>query len=141
MNTWDIADDTLAAFLDAWRSVHASEVFVMYLYQNDYSPHPGTVLGDFIVADFPGALPQDVLIGDFESATVTDHIATSQLNHAVTFSAAPLGSFSQTIYGYFVVDPANNYAWSERFEIPRTILAGGEIAVTARLRQGVCPVA
>lgn len=139
MNTWDIADDVLAELVDAWRSVHSAETYTMYLYKNDYSPHPGTVLGDFEVADFPGALPQNFLIGDFLSATVTDHIASLELNHPVNFDAAPLGSFSQVIYGYFVVNPANDYAWAERFEIPRTILAGGQIAVTPRFRQGVCP--
>lgn len=139
MNTWDISDSVLVALLDAWVNANASQTYTMYLYQNDYAPIPGTVLGDFVVASFPGALPQTFPVGDFEAASATDHIATTLLNHPVTFTAELLGYFSQTLYGYFVVDQDLNYAWAERFEVPRTILAGGEIQVTPRLRQGVCP--
>lgn len=138
-NAFDVADETLRRVQNGFVSANSSKVYSCYLFKNDYTPHPGTTGGDFIAADFPGAVAVTFAIGDFGLSSVTDHVAMITLNRSLDFTATISGTFAQLIYGYVVVDELNNYAWAERFKDSQTIGTGGKVSITPRLKQGSCP--
>lgn len=128
----------LARLLNAFRTTAGSLTYWCTLYQNDYTPHPGTVSADFIWCTYPGYLSLPFAISDFPPATVTTNVALLTLNHALTFAAASIGTFSQDVYGYVVFDNLWNYAWSERFAAPYTQIPGSSISLTPRYKHATC---
>ena len=139
-NAWGIADETLKRTQNGFRSANSARVYTVALYKNDYTPVPDTFGGNFILADFPGAVAIPFTIDSFGSSSVTDHVAMLTLNHTVTFTASPSSVFEQEIFGYVVFDELNNYSWAERFETSVTMRQGEQLVITPRLKQGVCPV-
>lgn len=98
-----------------------SYAWYVRLYKNDYTPVPGSTLGNFTYADFTGADPvalDESLWGGF--AIVSDRAV------AIYDSGTPIewentGS-AQTVYGYVVYDDNDNAVlFAERFASPEDL--------------------
>lgn len=139
-NTWDIADDTLQAMLEAYLSSIASDPdWDVHLYSNDFSPGPGTVIGDFTECTFNGYSAQPLVTADWGSVSVTDHVAISTYPTPIDFTAASSGFSSQNVYGYYVTDGAGDLLFSERFESTRVVFPLDVLSVQPVLRHTTYP--
>lgn len=83
------------------------------LFQNNYIPVAGTVIGDLTEATFSGYAAQALAGGAVSGMLDASGRAVAQWN-AVTFTKA--GATGNTIYGYYVIDGSGNLLWAERFD-------------------------
>lgn len=100
------------------------------LYQNDLTPGPATVIGDFTVANFTG-YANGVLAGVAVAGALDGSNRAVVTWNALTFTKN--GATGNTIYGYYVTTGAGNLLWAERFDgaIPMTV-NGAFIQITPR---------
>jgi hypothetical protein len=137
---WDIADLVLLGFLtDGVIPYLNSATYKIGLFQNDFTPAPGTVLDDFTACTFTGYAPQELASAVWGSPAVVDHVAMTTSADQVTFESDALAS-PQIAYGYYVTDAdMENYKWCERFETPRTINPGDVVTITPRMKLQTLP--
>jgi hypothetical protein len=108
------------------------EAYSLRLYTNDYTPAAGSVLGNFLETGFAGYYRRDLLRSSWGVPTIIAGRASS--SYAVdplewTCTAGPV-----TLHGYYVVAPASGVvAWAERFNVPRTLLTGSKLQISAVL--------
>lgn len=140
-NAWDIADDTLAAQLEAWRAVIMDEPdYEMHLYKNNYTPAPGSAIGNYTEADFDGYAAQPIVAADWGNVTLLNHVASIQSDTPCEFVADAGPGPGQEIFGYYVTDSDGAYLWGERFQISRTVNPEDTLSVTAIMRHATLPV-
>jgi len=113
-----VAGDTLAAF-------------ECRLYQNNYTPVQGSVIGSFTVATFSGYAADWCAFG---SATTVSNKAKIVGTTDVEFTHNG-GGTSNTIYGYYVVDTVSGeVVWAERFAASQAMANNGDkITITLAL--------
>jgi hypothetical protein len=102
------------------------------LYQNDYTPVEGSVVGDFTVATFTGYASITLGTGDW---TITPGAPTSAACAQKTFTSSA-GSQNQNIYGYYLVTVTDEiFIAGERFsDGPYNIANNGDaIKVTPNI--------
>lgn len=139
-NAWDETDDTLIEQLQAWLDFIAGlPDWHANLYKNDYTPVPGSVIGDYVPCDFPGYLEQDFSPADFGPAAVAAHVASSSLTTPLDFDRDGTPGSDQTAYGYYITDDTNTYRWGERFTTPRVVNGVDKITLTPRMQHKVAP--
>lgn len=98
------------------------------LYKNDYHPAKSSHWTDFAQADFPGYFRQDVPRSGWGDPVIVDGRASST-HGAVPFEWANTGD-PQTLYGYFVLNPATfKVTWAERFASAQLLATGGKLKV------------
>lgn len=138
---WDISDAMLQRMLQAymdflaadgqWRTIH--------LYQNAYTPIPGSDETDYIECDFPGYAPMDQLDLDWGSVTVALHVASSTSTTPLEFVADSTGFSTQAVYGYYMIHKDGSYLGGERFADMRTMHPDDILKVTPILRHATFP--
>jgi len=137
---WDIADGQLQEILGRYRSGYLNgENLDIHLYKNDYTPVPGSDVGDYTEADFTGYLSQVITGGTWGSVTVADHIAVTVNADTFNFTYTAGGGSPQTIYGYYITGDGGDYFWGERFSEPRVMNPADELNITPELRVRVYP--
>ena len=82
---------------------------ILHLYQNNYSPVDGSVIGSFTEATFSGYATQTCASWS-AAATVSGRASTSATARTFTNST---GSVGNSIYGYYVTDGSGNLMWAE----------------------------
>lgn len=139
-NRWFMSDAVLGAVLSAWLdSVVDDDDWSIHLYKNPHNPVPGDVLSNYDECDFPGYVQGVVVLGDFGSPVVTGNVATSTNSTVNTFTGAG-GTWSpQIVYGYFLLDGADNLVGAEAFVNPRVMNPGDELAVVPRIQEANIP--
>jgi hypothetical protein len=137
-DTYDISDDELGSELASIIAGWGVGPFTLHLFQNDYTPVPGTTLGSFSECNYPGysAAPFDP--SGFSIPVVTAHVANSTLSSAVSFVADPSGFSSQPAYGYYVTSVGGAYLWSVRFETTVNVTPGLTVNVTPQRSHKTC---
>lgn len=141
-NAWDVTDGQLSRELTAIIASEATDdMWSMYLFKNDYTPVPGSDIGDYVPADFDGFLPAPVDPERWNAVSVVDHVAISIHMDDCEFQADPSGFVSQDIYGYYVLNGADEYVWGERFQTMQTILPNGLLTILPQRHHGVTPPA
>ena len=102
------------------------------LFQNDYTPVEGSVVGNFTVATFTGYASITLATGDW---TITPGAPTAAACGQKTFTSSA-GSQNQPIYGYYLVTATDEIVIAaERFsDGPYTIVNNGDtIKVTPNI--------
>lgn len=137
---WDISDLQLQLQLTkvVYELFHV-QTFHMHLFKNDYVPVPGTTLDDFEEADYDGYEAQFFDGSSFQDPTVTDHVAATLSDTPATFTGDAGSWEPQEIFGYYMTDEDDNYAWCERFGASRTIHPSESIVVNAEYRYATFP--
>jgi len=109
--------------LDNINSSLDMSAFECRLYQNNYTPVQGSVLGDFTVATFSG----------YAADWTTFGAASIVSNKAKIVASAPVsfvhngGGTSNTIYGYYIVDLASSQVvWAEKFSASQLMANNGD---------------
>lgn len=137
-NAWDVTDSTLVEQLNAWLAfISSNPDWSVNLYKNDYTPVPGSVIGDYTPADFAGYAPIEFDPADFDAAFIADHVAIAEFPNVFEFERDGSAGSGQTIYGYYVTDNNGVYRWGERFEQERVIMPFDRLSITLRFRHGV----
>jgi len=139
---WDVTDAALLMIADAARAEFLN-LFdtTIHLFQNDYTPVPGMVEGDFVEADFTGYATQVVPDAGWAGGSVTDHVAKVPSLTTLTFTSDP-GASSQTIYGYYAMyEGDSTLVWAERFGSPRVMNPGDVMNLTPVMRFQTLPSA
>jgi hypothetical protein len=140
-NAWDIADSVLQQQLAQWRDFVLTEPdYTLHLFKNDYTPVPGSALGDYVEADFPGYAADTIPNTEWGTVTVAAHVASMTQTEVNSFEANAAGFVSQTVYGYYVTGAGGAFLWGERFENTKTIEPEDTLNVTPIMRHGVLPV-
>lgn len=139
-NAWDVTDGYLARQLLSIINAEVEDAnWSLHLYQNDYTPIPGSDETDYVECDFPGYTALDLLWLNWGTVTVLDHVARSVYVEFLEFEAASSGFTSQPVYGYYVLDGDAVYIWGERFADTRTMYPSSTLKVKPERRQGVLP--
>lgn len=108
--------DLLSALMDA--------SWVMHLFQNDYTPVAGTVIGDFTEATFSGYAGGITLTNPSAAAMVGARASTTFDDNLWSHSG---GATSNLIYGYYVVDGGGGLQFAQRDSSgPRSMAALGD---------------
>lgn len=137
-NVWDVSDDYLFVMLGAFLSGSSGQSWHVHLYQNDFSPVPGTTIDDFDEADYTDYVPIQIDPANFLAAlAVTAHVAIAPYDSALSFLAGSSGFTSQNLFGYFVTNDAGDYSYAERFAVTQTIVPNATLLLTPELRHGV----
>lgn len=141
-NTWDVTDFELSYQLNAIKTQWATLTdWEIHLFQNDYSPGPGSELTDYEECDFAGYTAEPLDMTGWGSTTIADHVAqTAQVTPAEFTADDPIGA-TQTVYGYYITDDVGEYHWGERFATPKVMDSGDVLQVTAQFRHRVYPPA
>lgn len=115
----------IKAFQADWRLV---------LFQNNYNPVPGSVLANLTLATFSGYAPGNVVNG----AVAINGGGIAQMSAGTVTFTHNGGGVANTIYGYAVIDNANNVLiWAERFAAQRSMGANGDsISITLTFTLG-----
>ena len=87
-----------------------ANTLVIHLFQNNYTPVDGTVVGDFVEATFDGYGSQGV--STWGSPTIVGPRGQTQAASNTWTKAA--GTNPNLIYGYYILDGAGNLLWAER---------------------------
>lgn len=108
----------LTALKASWLTGAGVGPLEIHLYQNDYTPGPGSVVGDFVPADFDGYAEKVVTltVGPYINPAGQAEIQNASMNWTPTGSTTP-----NTIYGYFILDTSGDYVGGERFAAPRAL--------------------
>lgn len=139
-NAWDISDAFLVRQLEAIvTACSGDDVWSLHLYQNDYTPIPGSTVASYTESSFPGYLADDLDPAEWGSVSVVDHVAITVNSLENVFTANSSGFSSQPVYGYYVLDGVDAYVWGERFATMRTMLPGDELKITPEMRQKTAP--
>lgn len=113
--------------------LNAGDAITCHLFQNDYHPIPGVVIGDLTEADFDG-YSAVVLVGTWSSVAIADHIAFTTFSAAAVFTVDSGYADSQTVYGYYLTDVDDNLLDVVRFANSRLLYAFDTLDVTPILR-------
>lgn len=107
--------DQLAALQDIYKT-GGSEALTIHLYQNDFTPSPGMVIGDLTEADFDGyaSFAMNPIIGPYLNPAGQPEIQNASHNWTPTGSTTP-----NTIYGYYTTQTGGGLRSAERFNDPR----------------------
>jgi len=108
------------------------------LFQNDYTPAAGSVLANFTEATFSGYVAGTIQPG---AAGWPGAPLLGAANHRYQITAGNVAyngtgaGITNTIYGYYVCDQANNLWWAERLPgAPFTMgAAGSNLTITPTL--------
>ena len=139
-NAWDITDATLSTQLEKWRAFIIEETdYVMHLYQNNYTPVPGSTIANFTEADFENYEAQPIIAADWGNVTILNHVASIQNDTPCEFVAGAGPFDPQTVFGYYVTDADGVYLWSERFQVSRVVNPEDTLQVTAVMRHATLP--
>lgn len=139
-NAWDISDVELVWELDKVRLAFADiGPLIMCLYQNDYTPIPGTDSSDFTEANFPGYEQQEIDPSTWAAVTIDAHVASTTNSTPCEFEADATGFVSQNIYGYYVFDEDDELIWSERFATMRVVKPEDILKINAVRRLATFP--
>lgn len=132
---WMFTDSTLQAQLEAWlASIRSTADWKCRLFVNDYTPVPTSTEPDFTEASFAGYLEVTVDASLFPTPTVTDHVAISTSTQDVSFEADATGVSPQTVYGYYVVDDADNLVYAERWTDSYNITNGVKLDLVLKFK-------
>lgn len=106
----------------------SSNVFVLRLYRNDYTPDADTTADDFDEADFTGYVPVSMARADWSMWGMVDGRALARYR-SVPYSWYCEGG-SNLIYGYYYQDYlTGTVVAAERFPTPIDVLEGGIITL------------
>lgn len=134
---WTWTDESLARQLVALiPSLDGDGGMQMCLYQNNYTPHDGDSLDDYVECDFDGYAPVSVSLETFGSLTVSNHVAASVSSTTCVYIADSTAA-PQMAYGYFWLGNSGPYVGGERFEAPVPITALAELRIKPVIRLGV----
>src|ERR1044072_2949235 len=115
--------------LDTLRGVWNSTTVRFHLYQTNYTPVDGSVLGDFTEATFSGYAA--IAVSSFAAATTVSNRGSTTAN-PITFTRG-VGETSNSIYGYYVTDSTNTkLLFAERAPAPPISMTnvGDQIVIT-----------
>src|SRR5689334_12099590 len=111
----------------------SSGTFVLHLYQNNYTPVAGSSSANFTECDFGGYA--SVNLSGWSSVAIDGSDRGYQTASLASFIAD--GSSSNTVYGYYMLDPGGKVALAELFASPITMaVAADEIDLTVTFRIG-----
>src|ERR1700730_8988407 len=104
-----IADPKLVAMLqDEISNLIAGQGLLVHLFNNNYTPIPGSVIGNYTDAVFSGYAPQTLTpVGP--TYLVSTGIAVQNFVPCVFLQSG--GIVTDNIHGYFVTDSTNTILW------------------------------
>ena len=103
------------------------------LFQNNYDPVPGSVLGDFTAATFSGYSVVNLNPSTFGTPAYASGEGSMLSSAISTFTNA---GTSQTIYGYYVWDnDTSKYLFGESFGSPVVMTTGYTISVQPKVKE------
>lgn len=112
-------DSFLANDAGSWR---------VKLFQNNYTPVPGSVSGNFTDPTYTGYASQ--AIGAWGSASIDGSgNATAAGAPNLTFQPTALTSLPQTIYGWWVDDGSGNFLFGDVLPAPFTMVDTNSILI------------
>lgn len=110
----------------------APENLILRLFKNNYTPVPGSAVGNFTEADFTGYAELNITAGTW--ATVSGETSTITYGSTLSFVSTANGQ-NQSIYGYYVVGATSGeLKWAERFTNGPYVIANEDDAVNVILR-------
>lgn len=138
-SSWIITDDVLQAMLQAYMTeVGGGADWLIDLYKNNHMPVVGDTEADYTASDFDGYVQGTIVVDDFGSVTVTDHVAKSVNVNTNNFAASPI-AVSQIVYGYFITDDDGDLVLAEMFPTYLTINPNDEVNITPEVRHTNLP--
>jgi hypothetical protein len=109
--------------LAAWIAGYPPSNLKVYLYQNNYTPVQGSVVGSFTEATFSGYASVSFTLG---TPTEVSNKAKSVATAASVFTHNG-GGTANTIYGYYVKDgTTGDLVWAERFGSSQIMTNNGD---------------
>jgi hypothetical protein len=136
---WNIADQILRQQLQTWLdSLPILGEWSVDLWVNDYTPVPGDLYSDYVIATWYGYATQTIMQAQWGEATVSEHVAITQYPQTLTFPMS-LPNVPVTTYGYIVSDTHLNLVYSESWETPQVVTPPGGLMLTPVLRHGIYP--
>lgn len=96
------------------------------LFQNDMTPSPGSVLGDFTVATFTGYATSGAIV--WAGPVNADDGTPELVGQRLIFTATD-GAVTNTIYGYYALDAGGGLLFAERFESPQNVAIAGDSVI------------
>jgi len=115
----------LVSLIAAQGSPLTWDTLTLHLFQNDISPTPETVVGDFDEADFTGYAAEAGV--DFGAAYLDEPNLEAKLTIPTVQFSATGGATPNTIYGGYITDAAGTYLYgSQRFAVPIQINSIGD---------------
>lgn len=111
--------------LDAVRDLWAAGTSLR-LFQNDITPGPNSLPGDFVVATFSGYAHKvpGLTLGPYLNPSGYWEVQNVSLSWAPSDGVTP-----NTIYGWYWLDAANNLIAAERFAEPRQMIDATSLLV------------
>jgi hypothetical protein len=104
----------------AW---NAGTPLYAHLYQNNYTPVPGSVLSNFTPATYDGYAPQPII--SWASAVLIGNVGN--LLPAPLIWQHTAGVVANTIYGWYGTDATGMQLWmAELFGTPQNMLVDGD---------------
>lgn len=132
---WAMSDDALERMLNAWIADIAGDAdWDVHLFQNDYVPVAGLVLGDLTECDYDGYVEQPLDPSAWGTPVLASSVWTSTNTDTVQFTAASSGFVSQNVYGYYITDAAGDLVDAVRFQNTRVVFPFDVLSVTALMR-------
>lgn len=96
------------------------------LYRNDYTPGDGSTLSSFTEATFTGYFRETIARATWDPSALDGH--KGKITYATVFEWTNNGATAQTLYGYYIVNPATaKVNWSERFATPFELQPGAKL--------------
>ncbi|MFN4259769.1 MAG: hypothetical protein ACK4RK_10760 [Gemmataceae bacterium] len=128
--TLKVPDDSELILLDVLRGNWGD--LTLRLYQNDHTPSDDDTVADYAEADFSGYDAIPLLEANWSVATTEAGKAMTSYEEQ-TFEHDG-GAVSNSIYGYYVVNAADELLWAERAAgAPLNMAAGGsQIKITPK---------
>lgn len=103
----------------------------IHLYQNNYTPGPASVLGDFTEATFDGYAASDAVVWGTPFTDLLDNAVVAGGSKQFTSTGA---TTPNVVYGYYVTDAAGTgYKYAERFDNPVNIDGAAQAVVVLPL--------
>lgn len=115
-----LANNQLLTFLND--KIARLSTYRVHLYVNDVDPQPGSIISDFVEANFHGYSSQ-LLTGWGTVYLAEDGLA--QVNGPVLTFTPSDDVLPQTIYGWFATDSVPNFVMGEKYGDPMGFLLDG----------------
>jgi hypothetical protein len=136
---WMVADQVLVQQLQRWLSgFRSGTTWYVQLFQNNYVPQPGDVVGNYVSATFPGYQAVQIDAGQWGPVQSVNHTALSIHPTTCTWIPTP-GEGGQLIYGYFVISSLGAILFAESFDSPVYMGFGSKLQMQPVLRNGNLP--
>ena len=105
-----------------------TEDYLLRLYQNNYNPVEGSVLGSFTEADFTNYAQKTIARGDWAAPSIN---GSNKAESSVAAQSWTCGASGNTVYGYYIVGATSGVVlWAEKFSVSRVLGDGDILNVT-----------